>query len=158
MVARPKALSRSGSIGIQLWKHSNQHKQQTPRGIDNAVKDRLPLVCGVLWRNVAPHKQSNEMPKNSSTNSDLQRQIAEMPGASSSQIFDALGLSPVRQQADPTPMEYLGKFFNFDSKNSSTSLTDKLLNGNNGLGSILCPSTNNTIIQRSFLNGRPSNS
>lgn len=53
-VVRPKTINRSASIGIQLWHHSNQHKHQTPRGIDNAVKERMPLVCGVLWRSVAP--------------------------------------------------------------------------------------------------------
>lgn len=52
--SRPRTINRSASIGLQLLQHSNQQKHHLPRGIDNAVRERMPLVCGVLWRSVAP--------------------------------------------------------------------------------------------------------
>jgi hypothetical protein len=150
-VIRPKTISRSSSIGIQLWHHSNQHRNQTPRGIDNAVKDRLPLVCGVLWRSIAPTQ-----PVKAVEQASLRHQIEEIPGASTSQILDVLGLSPVRQQRESSPMDYFSKFFKFESKSGEDSLKKQLVNGN-GLTSILYPTNNTSIVQRSFLNGFQSN-
>jgi len=170
---RPKTLNRSSSIGLQMWQHSHLKINQAQRGIDSAVRDRMPLVCGVLWRSVAPRPQQSiqdssitQKPHQSSSNtqSTLRNQVASMPGASSSQIFNALGLSPVNtNQQKIEPMEYLGKFLNFDAKSNesgSSSLSEKIVNSNgngSGLSSVLLQSntTNgNSIIQRSSLQGR----
>ncbi|KAI6182692.1 Trafficking kinesin-binding protein 1 [Aphelenchoides bicaudatus] len=159
--ARPRTINRSASIGLQLLQHSNQQKHQIPRGIDNAVRERMPLVCGVLWRSIAPRQEQKERAKEepakpSANHSELRRQVADLPVVSGSQLCDALGLSPIRQQTDPSPLQMLGNLLKFDHKAPvNSNLTDTLLNGN-GLSSILVPTSiqNNSIIQRSSINGR----
>jgi hypothetical protein len=58
--------------------------------------------------------------------SELQQKAAKLPVASSIQIFDALGLSSMRQQEGPTPIERLNKFLNATNDllpNNNTSVT-----------------------------------
>lgn len=51
---RSQAINKSASTGFQLWQSSHIQQHQQSRGIDSAIREKMPLVCGVLGRSITP--------------------------------------------------------------------------------------------------------